>query len=283
MSSPFIRRNGVVINMSNYQKFKTKLRDRKSFDEIPKQRLSELSMCKNNHSMTYIFKIPQVSDILNNVNKVYEDSIKLVEKINTSKITKSIHYDKYLLKKFEKNNEVNTSQPESPRNLPFSLPEVSPIKKHKRYSSVNNSFKLSSTKKKSSLIELVPAFETDDIYTRFTKNKNQLEILNKKLYTENTKIDEIQIKNLTLAFKKEMPQYVKLKRLEKKNKYDYMTQLDNGQVFKEDVDNIYIPGSFIKENHRLVSTHPRYIKNKFTKLATEATEVLQKNITKIIK
>jgi hypothetical protein len=275
MQSP-PRRNRVVINMSVYQKLKNKIRLRKSLDEIPKQRISELSMAKN-HSMNSIFT-PRVTSIINNVNRLYDDGIKLVDNINTSKNISSEYYDKFLLPKYEK-NETHAIRPQSPKIVPFNLPDISPIKKHKRQSTLSH-IKLSPSIKKS-----LTNKEKDEIKERLNTNKNQTGVINKYMKNiEKSKVsDKLELNGLTLAFQKELPGYVRKKRLENKSRYDYLSQLNSGLVLKDVVDNLYMPGCLIKEENRITSYQPKYVKKKFRRLKMEASEALQKNISKIIK
>jgi hypothetical protein len=204
---------------------------------------------------------------MNNVSMVYEDSIKLVEKINTSKNISSEHYDKFLFQKYEKNE--NKKEKKIERKL-FNLPNISPIKRHIRQSTYINLSK----SRKFSFNE-----EKDEIQIRLDQNKKISEILNERIKkTEKVeKKNSLELNGLTLAFDKELPNYVKAKHI-KKN--DYLLQLNTGGVMREIVENVYMPGGLYMEKNRITSFQPKYIKKKFNKLKTEATEILQKNILK---
>jgi len=117
------------------------------------------------------------------------------------------------------------------------------------------------------------------LFDKINTNEKNLKDIQRKLKSLSPDGEKSKIKKINLGnheeFKKDMldnlPKFVKYKRDNDFVRYDYMTRLDNGLIYKEDLKNNLmnklIPGNYINAENELFKLeilHPKFIQQKFS-------------------
>jgi hypothetical protein len=120
-------------------------------------------------------------------------------------------------------------------------------------------------------IEAIRTINQLDIFQKIEINRSKIEKLAQKQRTHEMGVDRItdpnkQVKVFKKLYTNELTTYVNYIRSTRKEKYDYITKLDNGDIIKEELEgNMLLPGTLMKDTNKLVSLQPRYVKAKFNR------------------
>jgi hypothetical protein len=292
-----------IVNFSNFQQMSKVSKHLRSISYLPSISQGYSRNYVGGNISTLGSTKTTFRGLCTDLGKVFHDGVNIGTKIKKSKESKSQFYNKFLVKGYEKISDTESdselaeggeklfaegektdrSNVDSVKDIAKKIKKMKTLAEDKRpkFTTIDFTKPRSPPRKKrltqrvsSNLQTHIDAIRTVnqiDLYTKIEINRSKIEKLaqtQRKIEMRLGQIDDPgkQVKVFKKLYQNEMTNYVNHIRSTRKEKYDYMTKLNNGNIIKEELEgNIVIPGTMMKDANKLISLQPRFVKVKFNR------------------